>query len=158
MAGDQSMRIAELLESRVAIIAESLGLPIAWPNIAFTPPDDAPYGRVYVLPAQTVGQDLEGQLRTYQGILQLNIIAPAGSGVTLARGLTKSVADAFPEGLPLVDGDLTVYINGPPQVRQPIQDRPTSSPNGTTGSITYTTPVSMQYRADYCPARWRVFY
>ena len=149
MAGDQSMRIVELLESRVAIIAESLGLPIAWPNIAFTPPDDAPYGRVYVLPAQTVGQDLEGQLRTYQGILQLNIIAPAGSGVTLARGLTKSVADAFPEGLPLVDGDLTVYINGPPQVRQPIQDRPTSSPNGTTGSITYTTPVSMQYRADY---------
>lgn len=149
MAGDQSMRIAELLESRVAIIAESLGLPIAWPNIAFTPPDDAPYGRVYVLPAQTVGQDLEGQLRTYQGILQLNIIAPAGSGVTLARGLTKSVADAFPEGLPLVDGDLTVYINGPPQVRQPIQDRPTSSPNGTTGSITYTTSVSMQYRADY---------
>ena len=149
MAGDQSMRIAELLESRVAIIAESLGLPIAWPNIAFSPPDDAPYGRVYVLPAQTVGQDLEGQLRTYQGILQLNIIAPAGSGVTLARGLTKSVADAFPEGLPLVDGDLTVYINGPPQVRQPIQDRPTSSPNGTTGSITYTTPVSMQYRADY---------
>ncbi|SAA62402.1 Uncharacterised protein [Enterobacter roggenkampii] len=149
MAGDQSMRIAELLESRVAIIAESLGLPIAWPNIAFTPPDDAPYGRVYVLPAQTVGQGLEGQLRTYQGILQLNIIAPAGSGVTLARGLTKSVADAFPEGLPLVDGDLTVYINGPPQVRQPIQDRPTSSPNGTTGSITYTTPVSMQYRADY---------
>ncbi|EEM3945455.1 hypothetical protein DC273_22055 [Salmonella enterica subsp. enterica serovar Thompson] len=149
MSGDQSMRIAELLESRVAIIAESLGLPIAWPNIAFTPPDDASYGRVYVLPAQTVGQDLEGQLRTYQGILQLNIIAPAGSGVTLARGLTKSVADAFPEGLPLVDGDLTVYINGPPQVRQPIQDRPTSSPNGTTGSITYTTPVSMQYRADY---------
>ncbi|UNM05147.1 DUF4128 domain-containing protein [Citrobacter freundii] len=149
MAGDQSMRIADLLESRVAIIAESLGLPIAWPNIAFTPPDDAPYGRVYVLPAQTVGQDLEGQLRTYQGILQLNIIAPAGSGVTLARGLAKSVADAFPEGLPLVDGDLTVYINGSPQVRQPIQDRPTSSPNGTTGSITYTTPVSMQYRADY---------
>lgn len=149
MAGDQSMRIADLLESRVAIIAESLGLPIAWPNITFTPPDDAPYGRVYVLPAQTVGQDLEGQLRTYQGILQLNIIAPAGSGVTLARGLAKSVADAFPEGLPLVDGDLTVYINGPPQVRQPIQDRPTSSPNGTTGSITYTTPVSMQYRADY---------
>jgi hypothetical protein len=79
MAGDQSMRIAELLESRVAVICSSR-LPMAWPNIAFTPPDNAPYGRVYVLPAQTVGQDLEGQLRTYQGILQLNIIAPAGSG------------------------------------------------------------------------------
>ncbi len=138
MVGDQSMRIADLLESRVAIISASLGLPIAWPNIAFTPPDDAPYGRVYILPAQTVGQDMEGQLRTYQGILQLNIIAPAGSGVTLARGLAKSVADAFPEGLPLVDGDLTVYINGPPQVRQPIQ-----------GNIDITHPVSMQYRADY---------
>ncbi|MEG6077562.1 DUF4128 domain-containing protein [Enterobacter kobei] len=149
MVGDQSMRIADLLESRVAIISASLGLPIAWPNIAFTPPDDAPYGRVYVLPAQTVGQDLEGQLRTYQGILQVNIITPAGSGVSQARGLAQSVADAFPEGLPLVDGDLTVYINGPPQVRQPIQDRPTSAPNGSSGSITYAIPVSMQYRADY---------
>lgn len=86
MACDQSMRIAGLLESRVAVICSSLGLQVAWPNIAFTPPDNAPYGRVYVLPAQTVGQDLEGQLRTYQGILQLNIIAPAGSGVTQARG------------------------------------------------------------------------
>ncbi|HGT9292083.1 phage tail terminator-like protein [Enterobacter kobei] len=149
MASDQSMRIAGLLESRVAVICSSLGLPVAWPNIAFTPPDNVPYGRVYILPAQTVGQDLEGQLRTYQGILQLNIIAPAGGGVTLAMGLAKSVADAFPEGLPLVDGDLTVYINGPPQVRTPIQDRPTSAPNGSSGSITYTTPVSMQYRADY---------
>jgi len=149
MACDQSMRIAGLLESRVAVICSSLGLPVAWPNIAFTPPDNVPYGRVYILPAQTVGQDLEGQLRTYQGFLQFNIIAPAGSGVTQARGMATSVADAFPEGLPLVDGDLTVYINGPPQLRPPIQDRPTSAPNGSSGSITYTTPVSMQYRADY---------
>ena len=148
MASDQSMRITGLLESRVAVIAASLGLPIAWPNIAFDPPD-APYARIYVLPAQTVGQDLEGQIRTYQGILQVNIIVPAGSGVTSARELAQSTADAFPEGLPLVDGDLTVYINGPPQVRSPIQDRPTSAPNGSSGSITYTIPVSMQYRADY---------
>lgn len=138
MASDQSIRIADLLEGRIAVICSSLGLPVAWPNIAFTPPDSSPYGRVYVLPAQTVGQDLEGYMRTYQGILQLNIIIPAGSGVSQARGLAKSIADAFPEGLPLVNGDLTVYINGPPQIRQPIQ-----------GSIDITHPVSMQYRADY---------
>lgn len=138
MASDQSIRIADLLEGRIAVICSSLGLPVAWPNIAFTPPESSPYGRVYVLPAQTVGQDLEGYMRTYQGILQLNIIIPAGSGVSQARGLAKSIADAFPEGLPLVDGDLTVYINGPPQIRQPIQ-----------GSIDITHPVSMQYRADY---------
>ncbi|HAS0964537.1 TPA: hypothetical protein I3753_004212 [Enterobacter hormaechei] len=149
MAGDQSMRIADLLEGRIAVICSSLGLPVAWPNIAFTPPDNAPYGRVYVLPAQTVGQDLAGQLRTYQGILQLNIIVPADSGVTSARALAQSIADAFPEGLPLVHEDLTVYINGPPQVRQPIQDRPTSAPSGSSGSISYTIPISMQYRADY---------
>lgn len=148
MVADQSMRIADLLEGRIAIIGSSLGLPIAWPNIAFDPPE-ASYARVYVLPAQTVGQDLMGQMRTYQGILQVNIIVPAGSGVSQARGMAQSVADAFPEGLPLVDSDLTVYINGPPQVRQPIQDRPTSAPNGSSGSITYTIPVSMQYRADY---------
>lgn len=138
MASDQSMRIADLLERRVAAIASSLGLPIAWPNITFEPPDDAPYGRIYVLPAQTVGQDFEGELRTYQGILQINIITPAGRGVSKARGLAKSIADAFPEGLPLVDSDLTVSINGPPQIRPTIQ-----------GNIDITHPVSMQYRADY---------
>lgn len=37
MAGDQSMRIAGLLESRVAVICSSFGLQVAWPNIAFTP-------------------------------------------------------------------------------------------------------------------------
>lgn len=67
MVGDQSMRIADLLESRVAIISASLGLPIARPNIVFDPPD-APYARVYVLPAQTVGQDIEGLMRTYQDL------------------------------------------------------------------------------------------
>jgi len=87
MASDQSVRIAGLLESHVAVICSSLGLPVAWPNIAFAPPDNAPYGRVYIIPAQTVGQDLEGQLRTYQGILQLNIIAPAGCGMPQPRGL-----------------------------------------------------------------------
>ena len=148
MVSDQSIRIAGLLESRVAVICSSLELPVAWPNLAFEPPD-APYLRVYVLPAQTVGQDLAGQLRTYQGILQLNIIVPADSGVTSARALAQSIADAFPEGLPLVHEDLTVYINGPPQVRQPIQDRPTSAPSGSSGSISYTIPISMQYRADY---------
>jgi hypothetical protein len=65
--------------------------------------------------------------------------------VTQARGLAKSVADAFPEGLPLVDGDLTVYINGPPQVRSQYRIAPQ---HPTVGSITYH-PVSMQYRADY---------
>jgi hypothetical protein len=71
------MRIAELLERRVAVISL---LSAAEPGrTSCLLHLDAPYGRVYVLPAQTVGQDLEGQLRTYQGILQLNIIAPAGA-------------------------------------------------------------------------------
>ncbi len=29
MAGDQSMRIADLLEGRIAVICSSLGLPVA---------------------------------------------------------------------------------------------------------------------------------
>jgi len=61
MASDQSMRIAGLLESRVAVICSSLGLPVAWPNIAFTPPDNAPYGRVYILPAKPLGRIMKGR-------------------------------------------------------------------------------------------------
>ncbi|MFC2189631.1 DUF4128 domain-containing protein [Enterobacter hormaechei] len=138
MAIDQSMRIAELLESRLADIARGIGMPVAWPNIAFEPPDEVPYGRVYMLPAQTVGQDFAGQLRTYQGIFQVNIVAPAGIGISKARTFASTIAGGFPEGLVLIDSDFSVYINGPPQIRQPIQDE-----------NNFTIPVSMQYRADY---------
>ena len=149
MAGDQSMLIAELLESRLADIALAIDMPIAWPNIIFEPPDDVPYGRVYILPAQTIGQDFAGQLRTYQGIFQVNLVTPGEGGAAKPQSFASVMGGGFPAAPALVAGVLPVYINGPPQIRQPIQDRPTSAPNGSSGSITYTIPVSMQYRADY---------
>jgi hypothetical protein len=126
MAGDQSMRIAELLESRVAVICFAR-LPMAWPNIAFTPLImrltgvfmfylRKPWGRIWKVSCV--------RTRAFSSSTSLR----QQVGVTQARGLAKSVADAFPEGLPLVDGDLTVYINGPPQVRSQYRAAVAPSP------------------------------
>ncbi|MFB0711472.1 DUF4128 domain-containing protein [Buttiauxella noackiae] len=146
---DQSLRIAELLESRVAVFAKAQGVQVAWENIPFTPPQDKPYLRLFVLPAATQSIDLAAQLQTYRGILQVNIVAMAGGGVSESRLLAKQIADQFPEGMAVSDGDLSIYISSPPAIHSGIQDRASSGPTGGSGSISYTIPISISYRADY---------
>lgn len=146
---DQSLRIAELLEQQVAIFAKAYGVQVAWENIAFTPPQDKPYLRLFVLPAATQSIDLEAQLQTYRGILQVNVVAMAGGGVSEPRQLANQIADQLPEGMELKDGDLSVYISSPPTIHPGMQDRASSGPTGGSGSISYTIPISISYRADY---------
>lgn len=146
---DQSLRIAELLESRVAVFAKAQGVQVAWENIPFTPPQDKPYLRLFVLPAATQSIDLAAQAKTYRGILQVNVIAMAGSGVGDSRSIAQLIADDFPEGQLLRDGDLSVYVNSQPIIHPGIQDRASSGPTSGSGSISYTIPISISYRADY---------
>lgn len=146
---DQSLRIAELLEQQIAVFAKGQGVPVAWENIAFTPPQDKPYLRLFVLPAATQSIDLEAQAQTYRGVLQVNVVAMAGNGVGESRSLAKLIADEFPEGKHLPDSDLSVYISSPPTIHPGMQDRASSGPTGGSGSISYTIPISISYRADY---------
>ncbi|MCS3602741.1 hypothetical protein M2371_001950 [Buttiauxella sp. BIGb0471] len=146
---DQSLRIIEMLEQRIALFANTQGVQVAWENIPFTPPQDKPYLRVFVLPAATQSIDFEASAKTYRGVMQVNVIAMAGNGVTDSRRIANGISDEFPDGERLQDGDLSVYINGQPTIHSGIQDRASSGPTGGSGSISYTIPISISYRADY---------
>ncbi|TDX14858.1 uncharacterized protein DUF4128 [Buttiauxella sp. BIGb0552] len=146
---DQSLRIVEILEQRIAVVASAQEVLVAWENIPFTPPQDKPYLRVFVLPATTQSLDFEAKAQTYRGILQVNVIAMSGNGVGESRSLAQLIADEFPEGRHLPDGELSVYISGQPTIHPGIQDRTSSGPTGGSGSISYTIPISISYRADY---------
>jgi hypothetical protein len=122
---------------------------VAWENIPFTPPQDKPYLRLFVLPAATQSIDFEAQLQIYRGILQVNVVAMAGGGVGESRLLANQIADLFPEGSEFREGDLSVYVSSQPAIHPGIQDRASSGPTGGSGSISYTIPISISYRADY---------
>ena len=130
--------ITQLLESKLAGVAASLGLEIAMENITFKPKDSkAIYLRSHILPAKTLGIDIAGALQVFRGVFQVDVVAPAGSGKTKAGEVADSILNAFPAGLELTSGEFTAYIEAVPYRMRPL-------PSDTR----YLIPVNIDYRAD----------
>jgi hypothetical protein len=95
MAVRTETRIADALKARLAALAFSPALQIAWPNVAFTPPSGT-YLRVDNLRNTTdrvlIGND---DPHRQQGILQVTVMAPAGGGETAAFEIAGQIADWF---------------------------------------------------------------
>ncbi|CAL8972879.1 hypothetical protein RHODGE_RHODGE_01030 [Rhodoplanes serenus] len=91
-------------------------LPIAWPNVPFTPPDDQRYLRVYVLPGQPEGIDLSGRHIRRGGMLQVSVCWPAGAGITAPREVAGAIADRFALGTIIERGGLRIRISRPPRI------------------------------------------
>lgn len=129
--------IQSALFARVASLVLNPAHPVAWPNVAFTPPAGKRYLRVSHLPNVTdrlyIGS---GDPHQHQGILQVMVCAPLNSGEAGARETAGLVANHFPADMRLTSGAVTVRI--------------TKRPNIAAALITDTEiqiPVSISYRA-----------
>ncbi|BBW27154.1 phage tail terminator-like protein [Enterobacter bugandensis] len=96
-------------------------------------------GRVAVhdMPVTPRTIDLGLRCRTYSGVYQINVVAPAGSGRTSVVALADRVAELFPEGQEIEGRGFTCWI-----------DQTSGVFRGITTSVSYTVPVSLNYRAD----------
>lgn len=103
--------IETALFARMALLVLAPALPVAWPNVAFTPPSPRRYLRVSHLPNTTdrLYQGQKGSHR-HQGILQVLVCHPLNSGETAAREIAGTVASHFPAGLKLYSGEAKVKI------------------------------------------------
>lgn len=129
--------IAAALASRLGGWADANGIQVAWENVPFTPPADAIYLAVHDMPATPRTLDLGLRCRTYSGVYQINIVAPVGTGRSDAVALARQVVELFPEGQEIEGGGFSCWISGAPGVFR-----------GIATSVSYTIPVSMNYRAD----------
>lgn len=129
--------IRRLLESRLAVWAESKSLPVAYQNMSFTPPASGIYLRTFTLPAVTDSTDLPGKNRQYIGLFQVSIVVPADEGVGGGEELIGELASLFPLFETLTQDDLKVKIMTPVDQGPEIQ-----------GDTDYTVPTSFRYRAD----------
>lgn len=130
--------IRYLLESRLKTwaAAESPAIPVAWQNVALTPPATR-YLRAFVLPAETGSQTLDGSHRRYTGVWQVNVVVPIGTGPGAAEAIAQEIADLYPMNDLLSMTGLDLYITSPMSIHPAIQD-----------SDRFTVPVSCRYRAD----------
>jgi len=130
--------IRAALESRLSTWAAARvpALPVAFEDVPFTP-SGGTYLQAYLLPATTDSPDLEGVMRSFVGLFQINIVTKAGIGRGTAEGIADELAALFPNNLKLVKSGVSVFVRSPCSSPAPILDDATSS-----------LPVSFRYRAD----------
>lgn len=123
-------QINRALLARVAsLVLSSPSLPVAYPDVAFTPPENSgvrlPYVHVKLFRAPTnnisVGHDAINQL---QGILQLDICYPQGSGAIEPARQQALAISHFKRGTRMTDGETTVAIDLAPIAMSPVEDLP----------------------------------
>ena len=132
--------IRSLFEGRLKTWATARvpSLPIAFEDVAFTPPaDGSPYLRAFLLPANTTSEDLEGKHTAYRGVFQVSVVTKAGGGRGPAELIAEEIAALLPNNLQLTKTGFSVYV------RSPMSTAPSQAADTTT-----LLPLSFQYRAD----------
>lgn len=118
--------VAGLLLARCALMeTEGPTLPVAMPDVPFTPPADGRYLRVDLFSNAPLWEGLTSG-RLDQGLLQVTIVWPKGKGVIKPRQAAAEVMAHFPKGLKLFGPATRVSVNREPWATSPIMDDATT--------------------------------
>jgi hypothetical protein len=129
-------RILNAFLARAAFMAtEGPTLPVAFPDVAFTPPSPPKYLEISHLPNRPFWEGLTDGVIA-QGIFQITVHWPLGQGQISPVDMAGQVMAFFPKGTKLFDTGLRISVYGEPWYSQPL-----------TNPQDITVPVSIPYRA-----------
>lgn len=77
------------------VIAGALGFPIAFPSIAFTPPDSGNWLELSFMPNTGIDQGISSATVLKQGLLQVNVGGKPNGGLLPLETIADSVAALF---------------------------------------------------------------
>lgn len=118
--------VAGLLLARCATLSVGTPvLPVAMPDISFTPPADNKYLRVDFFANKPAWEGLGAETMD-QGLLQIVVVWPWNRGVIAPRRIAAEVAAHFPKGLILTGSGVKVTINKTPWAASLILEEPVS--------------------------------
>lgn len=129
--------VRAILEARLNTWAATRPVRVAWENVPFSPAQGETYLRAFMLPAETVSQDLKGDHRRFLGIFQVSIVTPINAGPGAALALVDALNTHFPMNGRYTSGSVTVQIVGPASPAPAIQEE-----------SHFIIPVSIRYRCD----------
>lgn len=112
-----------LLARCASLAVGSPVLPIAYPEVAFTPPASGRYLEVRVFANRSAWQSIAGG-GMGQGLLQVTVVWPKGQGVITAGQAADAVAAHFQNGLAMFAGGHAVKVIGEPEAMSPNSDGP----------------------------------
>ncbi|WP_407078922.1 phage tail terminator-like protein [Candidatus Regiella insecticola] len=115
--------------------ASKKGIPVASQNVHFSDTGSL-YLQSHLLPATTECLDLAQVSRIYQGIYQITLCAPTGSGQSPIQTLADDIISVFDLGTTFSDSIISCTIVSVPTLFA-----------GITHCTTYRLPLSMRYRA-----------
>lgn len=129
-------QILDLFLARAALMAtQGPTLPVAFPEVAFTPPTSGKYLEVSALPNKPFWEGLSGG-SVDQGIYQVTVHWPRGQGLIAPINVAGQVREFFPRGTELFGQGIRIEIYAKPWYSQPIS-----------GDADIIVPVSIPYRA-----------
>jgi len=89
--------------------AATQNIQVAWENVNFTPPQDEPYLRGFLLPATTVAAGLgTSAYNKHSGVYQVDVIYPAGQGWGGCSSMAEKVRKNFKRGSSLKSGAIII--------------------------------------------------
>ncbi len=120
MAATVEATIAELLFARLTSLVLSPVLPVAFPNLQFSPPAGA-YLRADFIPNRTDNLGLANEASArHQGILQVTAVYPVNGGIIKPTNTGGLVAAHFAKGTILHESGVKVKVYAKPSVGGPI--------------------------------------
>ena len=93
---------------------------VAWPNAAFKTVTGTPYYRAFFLgvPPERIGY---GNTDRHTGILQVDAVVPARTGITTPLTMARAVAVQFDRGK-IMSGTITIRVIKSPAVGTPLSE------------------------------------
>lgn len=129
--------IRRAFESTLKTWADGQSLSIAWENRAFTPVNGTTYLRAFMLPIDTISDDLGRVHRRYEGIFQISIALPLGTGPGAGEAIVSALSTLFAPSTLITQSGLRIFV------MQPISAAP-----AIVEPDRYVIPCSLTYRAD----------
>jgi len=104
--------IQAALDSRLATLPDSP--PVAWENVKYKPIQGVTYLRPTNLPSATFAVGMANTDSTrLVGLYQVDVFAPTEGGPGESLGVIDAIADIFPRGLIMTQGDAKIVVGVP---------------------------------------------
>lgn len=115
-------KIADALLARLGTLTLSPALPVAWPNVPFSPPAGT-YLEAAFLPNRTENLFMSNtDPDMFQGLLQVTVIYKAANGIVRPNDIAGAIVTHFAKGSRIRSQGITIMIEDRPSVAGPIQD------------------------------------
>jgi hypothetical protein len=134
------------LLDRAQAFALEQNLPIALPNIKFTPPvvsQTAKYLRATILPADTITLPVGSGSDQHYGLFQMDVFFGAGGGEIAPKRIAAAIVSYFIRGTKMISNGFTVSVLQTPRIGPQI-----NAPDGVWTSL----PVRIPYQIFAIPA------